>query len=153
MESEEERIKKSVRHLLNLISGQQGRNKDARPYLSELEGFKLTKEEYRFGLAELITTQEYEDPEPGTNWHKAKFEDLFDDEPGMSKIREEAEKEAENMEQQETEVKQREFSEAEKVEAQDIRYHVNKYLNVVVAACKVLPTKQAIGDMTLNWSN
>ncbi len=114
MESEEERIKKNVCHLLNLISGQQGQKKDARPYLNELEGFKLTKEEYRFGLAELICTWEYADPEPGINWHKANFEDLFDDELGMPKIREEMDKEVESAEQQETEIKRREFSEAEK---------------------------------------
>ncbi len=105
MESEEERIKKNVRHLLNLISGQQGRKDDARPYLSELEGFKLTKEEYRFGLAELICTREYTDPEPGVNWHKANFEDLFDDEPGMPKVREEIANETEKLEQQETAIK------------------------------------------------
>ncbi len=71
----------------------------------------------------------------------------------MPKIREEAEKEMENTEQQETEVKKWEFSEVEKVEDQDIRYHMKKYLNVAVVAYKVLPTKQAIGDMTVKaWA-
>ncbi|MCP3683422.1 MAG: hypothetical protein GY861_12110 [bacterium] len=98
-------------------------------------------------MAELICMREYTDPEPGINWHKANFEDLFDDEPGMPKIREEIDKEAETSDQQETEIKRREFSEAEKIEAQDIRHHVNKYLNVAVVAYKVLPNKQAIEDM------
>ncbi len=148
MESEEQ-IKKNVRRLLNLISGQQGRKEDARPYLSELEGFKLMKEEYRFGLAELICTGEYENPEPDMNWHKAKFEDLFDDEPIMPKIREEAEEEPKRTEQQETEVKKIEFSHSQKIEAQDLRFHMDKYLNAAVVAYKVLPTKQAIEGMTI----
>ncbi len=46
MESEEERVKKNVCRLLSLISRQQGWHKDAHPYISKLEGFKLTREEY-----------------------------------------------------------------------------------------------------------
>ncbi len=149
MESEEERIKKSVRRLLSLISGQKGRHKDVHPYVSELEGFRLMKEEYRFGLVELICMEEYENPESGTNWHKADFEDLFDDEPGMPKIQEETNKEAEKVEQQETELKTWEFGEDERMEAHDIRYHVDKYLNVAVVAYKVLLTKQAIEGMMI----
>ncbi|MCP3684352.1 MAG: hypothetical protein GY861_16870, partial [bacterium] len=100
-------------------------------------------------MAELICTREYTDPEPGVNWHKANFEDLFDDEPGKPPIREEITKEAENLEQQEMAIKRREFNEADRIEAQDTWHHVNKYLNVAVVAYKVLPNKQAIEDMTI----
>ncbi len=146
MESEEERVKNSVHRLLGLISRW---HKDARPYVSELEGFKLTREQYRFGLVELICSEEHENPDPGSNWHKADLEDLFDNELEMQKVQEETEKEAERSEQQETEVKRREISESEGTEAQDIRYHVSKYLNTAVVAYKVLPTKQAIEMMTM----
>ncbi len=90
MESDEERIKNNVRRLLGLISQW---HKDARPYVSELEGFRLTKEQYRFSLAELICSKEFENPDPETNWHEADLDDLFDDEPEVQIVQKEMEEE------------------------------------------------------------
>ncbi len=63
------------------------------------KALKLTKEQYRFGLVELICSEEFENPDPDTNWHKAELDDLFDDEPEMQIIQKEAEKEAEEKEE------------------------------------------------------
>ncbi len=80
------------------------------PYISELEGFKLTKEQYRFGLAELICLEEFENPDPEMNWHEADLDDLFDGEPRVLSVQKEAEKKTD---QQEMELNRRETEDSE----------------------------------------